>query len=375
MLSHENVSFLQFPENPKAREAQEIGARPFSRDGSKRIVIAYHKNRIALALVNAFTMYEEELKARYDVEIRLVDSEFLMNGGELPFEGVDRLLLQAWHYEDRHKLVDVCQRVKDTMPDCKITYLDPTEVDALAMANTLDPYIDTYLKRTLFKDKNLYKLAFRGGTYITDIYGKRAGLSEDPMDWQVPDSVIPKLHAVPNFFTAPFLAPNFLKFSPPRLGNRPIDLHARLGVKGSPIYEAMRGECVELAKASPAENVVTGSGIPWQDYMDEMRQTKICFSPVGYGDICWREFEGFLLGGAVIKNDMSHLITKPDFYIPEETYLPFRWDYSDLDDVIERLLKDADLRAHLAHTSFEAVKTYLHEKRFIDEIGFLFEMT
>ena len=42
-----------------------------------------------------------------------------------------------------------------------------------------------------------------------------------------------------------------------------------------------------------------------------MRHSRICISPFGYGEICWRDFEAILCGCLVVKPDMSHVETNP----------------------------------------------------------------
>ena len=60
-----------------------------------------------------------------------------------------------------------------------------------------------------------------------------------------------------------------------------------------------------------------------------------------------------MTGAVLVKPDMSHLETLPDLYRPGETYLPVRWDFSDLGDVVGSALADADLRRRLATAGLE----------------------
>ena len=69
-----------------------------------------------------------------------------------------------------------------------------------------------------------------------------------------------------------------------------------------------------------------------EEYYQEMTSSKICISPFGYGEICWRDFEAMLCGCLVIKPDMSHVETNPDIFKPFKTYVPVEWDFSDLED-------------------------------------------
>ena len=62
-------------------------------------------------------------------------------------------------------------------------------------------------------------------------------------------------------------------------------------------------------------------------FLEEMRQSKLCWSPFGYGELCWRDIEAYMTGAVLIKPDVSHLGSLPDLYRPHETYLPVRWDF------------------------------------------------
>jgi len=71
-----------------------------------------------------------------------------------------------------------------------------------------------------------------------------------------------------------------------------------------------------------------------------MLDSKIVLSPWGYGEVCIRDFEAMLTGAVVIKPDMSHLVTNPTVYIPNKTYLPCRQDFSDVPEIVERVVND-----------------------------------
>ena len=57
-----------------------------------------------------------------------------------------------------------------------------------------------------------------------------------------------------------------------------------------------------------------------------------------------RDFEIFINGSLLIKPDMSHLETYPNFYKPMETFVPTRWDFEDLEDKILDLINDKKKR-------------------------------
>jgi hypothetical protein len=56
--------------------------------------------------------------------------------------------------------------------------------------------------------------------------------------------------------------------------------------------------------------------------------------------VCHRDFEAVLAGCLLVKPDMSHLETRPDVFRAGETCATVRWDWSDLEQVVERHLAD-----------------------------------
>lgn len=75
-----------------------------------------------------------------------------------------------------------------------------------------------------------------------------------------------------------------------------------------------------------------------KQYMEEQKRAIATLSPFGYGEVCVRDFEAILNGSLLIKPDMSHMKTYPNIFIPNETYVPVKWDGSDLIDVVDNIL-------------------------------------
>jgi hypothetical protein len=79
-----------------------------------------------------------------------------------------------------------------------------------------------------------------------------------------------------------------------------------------------------------------------KEYLKELRNSMISVSPFGYGEICYRDFETILAGTLLLKPSMEHLQTYPDFYVKDETYVSFKWDFSDFDEKINSLMGNPD---------------------------------
>ena len=89
-------------------------------------------------------------------------------------------------------------------------------------------------------------------------------------------------------------------------------------------------------------NIAQGKKISKSAYRKELKDSKVCISPFGYGEICYRDFEAFLSGALIIKPSMDHLITFPNVYIANQTYIPISWDLNDLQSKFENVISNYD---------------------------------
>ena len=78
-------------------------------------------------------------------------------------------------------------------------------------------------------------------------------------------------------------------------------------------------------------------------------------SPFGYGEVCGRDTEAILGGCLLVKPDMSHIRSLPDFYVSGETYVPVRWDYADLAETCEYYLDREEERARIAANAYRVL--------------------
>jgi len=86
--------------------------------------------------------------------------------------------------------------------------------------------------------------------------------------------------------------------------------------------------------------IASGNVVAKKQYWKELRSAKICISPFGYGEVCYRDFESFISGAILLKPSMDHLETFVDVYIPNKTYIPLRWDMEDLEEKIHETLNN-----------------------------------
>ena len=78
--------------------------------------------------------------------------------------------------------------------------------------------------------------------------------------------------------------------------------------------------------------------LPKQKYLEILYNSKIALSPYGMGEVCFRDFELMQFGTLMLKPDMSNIITTPNPYIENQTYIPIELDWSNLNEKVEEIL-------------------------------------
>jgi len=245
----------------------------------------------------------------------------------------------------------------------KIFWFDTTDSTWVTQFEVL-PYVNKFLKSHLLKDKNLYLKNFRTGRIFTDYFDDLYQADEKPENY--PPASSEHLHKLAVSWTPCFeyysenrysftrklenkLKPYLINFSRPNLNieftpptnSRMTDISARFGLSHSrPSVVAHRKAVADIL----TKRGVLSSRIPLEDYFHEMRNSKISISPFGVGEFCYRDYETIICGAALIKPDMSHLDTWPDLYQNNISFIAHKWDLSDLNEKIDFLLDNEDLR-------------------------------
>ncbi|MFV0512240.1 MAG: glycosyltransferase [Jhaorihella sp.] len=344
--------------------------RPFSPAARLRLLILSIDERIPQSQIHPFHFYARQLRDRYGAEIREVPAARYLTA---PEPGDADIVCFQTHFDisqaDLDALLDTIRRQN---PNARLVYLDWFAPTDLRLAERLNGHVAAYVKKHLLADTTAYGRATLGDTNLTDHFAPHFGLDMARTVFAIPQGFMDKAVLGPSFVTADFMLGTFLRDAHPPTGDRPIDLHARIATEGTPWYRAMRRECAAAVGALDNINAVTGTGIGLIRYLHELRASKICFSPFGYGEVCWRDFEAVANGAVLLKPDMAHIRTDPDIFVAGETYMPVRWDLGDLDEKARLLLGDPGLRARLACNAFTVLHDYAASGRFTAQMAPLF---
>lgn len=345
--------------------------RPFDHASKIKVLLICHPSRISYSQAYPFVYYAQDFEQKFGAQIRLVALEDFQ-AGRVKARGADVVLLQTWFNVSEDALTQLLDMIGTINPGAKLHYLDSFAPTDLRLTRTIAGRIDGYIKKSLLRDRTEYLKPTLGDTNLVDFYSRLFNLEDEEVNFHVPESVFPKLKVGPTFHTGPNIIEVFSKEDCPNLTNKTIDVHGRMAVTGSAWYQSMRKLAEDKLLAITGISTVSGFGITHKQFMAEMLSSKICFSPFGYGEICWRDIEAIQTGSVLIKPSMEHLEMDPNIHIPYETYIPCEWDFSDLEEKIQMILNDDELRMNVAFNAYSLLQKWVKDKEFVKQFSYLF---
>jgi hypothetical protein len=157
-----------------------------------------------------------------------------------------------------------------------------------------------------------------------------------------------------------------------------VDIFCRLSLgntTNNEWYTQYRIMAVEALNPLVSDYRVAKSGrdnnnlVSHRQYNFELKSSRIIFSPFGWGENCWRDFEAICSDALLIKPSMSHIATNPDIFIDYKTYVPVKWDFSDLEDKCRYYLKNFEQADKIIRNAREVYEKYFQEEQFVKMIG------
>lgn len=150
-------------------------------------------------------------------------------------------------------------------------------------------------------------------------------------------------------------------------GGRDIDVSCRVTIPSGSWRRPLRTEALRHLEPLAADRriVAKTERIPPLEFRRERMRSRICVSPFGHGEISFRDFEAVAHGCLLIKPDMGHLETRPNLYIPGETYPPVRWDFSDLAEKCRYYLDHEAERLRITALAARKPREFYVDRQFV----------
>lgn len=338
------------------------------------------RHELAETQLYPFHFYRRQLTSRFGIRCETLPAQML--SAELASRGrkpggtnaqIEWVFYQHGFMMPDAQVVQHLDYLRQRFPRARIGFLDWFAPLHIRYSTCIDPYVDVYIKKQTYRDFAAFSLPTLGDTNLNDYYARRFAIADEPQQHTPPTGFARKLRLGANFYLSPQMVDLFLGEAPvPR--RRDIDLHARIAVNGTPWYRAMRQEAKDAVSKLQGLNIAAAGRVRRHKFFRELASSKVCFSPFGYGEICWRDYEALATGATLIKPDISHLAVAPDIFVPDETYVPLRWDLEDFEMKLHDTLRDDDKRHTLARNAFHKIREHLEGSAIPDSIGSLYSL-
>jgi hypothetical protein len=271
----------------------------------------------------------------------------------------------------RSQALDFIADLVDRVPE--VLFFDRASTSGTVNADVL-PLVKRYYKTNLLRDRSLYLKPLYGLRQFTDYYHHRNGVVDAAPAWSLPvkeaaelgklrlswntalanySLLGPRISALYHYVPLARLMRATNKFHPPSL-DRGIDVSCRMGLSYK--YETVAYQRRIMADALQRHRRT--DRVSKITYFRELRDSKIVTSPFGYSEVNYKDFETFISGGLLLKPDMSHLETYPDFYQEDVTFVAHDWDLNDLDHKIESILADYPRYLEIAENGQNAYRAH-----------------
>lgn len=342
-----------------------------TRKSATKVLILSHDNDICRSQIHPFFFYRKQLFKKYSVSISEQNINRFSVEPTKTLERADIVMLQPWYDIGDDGLNRLIDNVRNHCKPSRIVFLDSYAPTDLRFANTLNDQIDLYLKKHVLKDRSLYGKSTLGDTNLTDYAAKKHSLNLPKTTFPIPANFLDKLIIGPSFFTADYLLGKLYEDRPFHHSDM-FDIHARLGTKGAPFYQLIRGEALKAVGQLNHAAILKTFPVKKRQYLQELSRSRLCFSPFGYGEVAWRDYEAIILGSTLLKQDCSHLETYPDIFRSGESYVSLKWDFSDFNHKVHHFLDNSEDRQRIAINAFQLLSTYAKNEEFVTQMAPIF---
>jgi hypothetical protein len=265
--------------------------------------------------------------------------------------------------------LETITRLRQMGGTAKLVYFDGDDDSCVQWGRLLET-VDLYVKKHVFANTEWYSRTFTGKSNLTDYAARNHGASFDdnliPHSGSIEPRHLRKLVLGYNIAADEKLLQLFKAARSAPLVSKDVDVVCRAACPPQAWISPFRRPITDALAPLDREYqvLIPNERVSQEQYYHEMRRSRICVSPFGYGEICWRDFEAVILGCMLIKPDTRHIRTSPDIFVPFETYVPVKWDFSDLADTCRRYLSDEPLRRRIAERAYGVLA------EFYDGMGF-----
>jgi len=349
-----------------------------AKDHNKRLIwaLTYANDRQASwEPFSALKMYQSELVTKFSTHIHFDRAETI--DGAVAQSKIIKpdiaLICPTWRFgcDDIKHLLDALRAAGAIR---KIVFIDTCDATSTPFLPLL-ANVDLYLKPHLFRDTSAYLREYTGGYVFTDYLVHQLGWSIDKwsfgsraekeqlgklrVGWSY--GVSSRVRAIASISSLSPL-PWALRSTVVNRRFRPVQRNIQEWYEQ---YRDMASKSVEQLKGRT--KISSYERIGYKRYLLELMTSKFALSPFGWGEVCIRDYETVACGALLIKPDMTHVKTAPDIFRKYETYVPIKWDFSDLAQTIDYYVSRPDEAKRIAGNGQRCLLDYFKQKQFLKD--------
>ncbi len=331
--------------------------------------------RIGRAQLQLYIDQAEDIQSRYNMTPVFIYEKDVSSLPALLLNRVKWIGVQTHFDVSKDEYEALLEPVLSAAPSAPVIHMDWSAPTDLRQASAVMHIATRYMKKHVLKDRSAYEAQAFGDTNLMDHYVRRFNLIPSLTETVLPDQFWSKFILAPTFYTERPLRRLFeATVTAPNSDDREIDIHSRLATEGTAWYQTMREEALKAVSNLSEISALTDFPVPLPQFMHELQRSKMGFSPFGYGEICWRDFETLAAGSLLIKPDCDHIELAPNMLRANETYVPLKWDFSDLAEKVNYYKLHEKERRAIVDTGFHMIKSYFAEKQFMHHFDDLFSI-
>ena len=265
----------------------------------------------------------------------------------------------------------LCNRYRSCA--ARTAYVDHSDAGGTANVDLLDTF-DLYFKKQLYADRRRYQQPEYQNRIHCDFYASRYGIRDShvaPTRPTISDIELSRLRTSWNIllsnnyvagrchrarvgmFRSRLPAPLPWSQRSSIIFSRWTDSHtlASVGVPRSEIAKNL--SCTAIGSLRCAVGVCGAA-----QYRREIARCVGVVSPFGWGEICYRDLEAFVVGAALLKPSVEHLETWPPLFVAGETYISLPWAYDELVAAVVRAVEQSDTLRRIAEAGQARLRKY-----------------
>ncbi len=323
-----------------------------------------------------FSAFRQPVRDRLSVVSRRLDLREVLASPRSMLAPFSVIGVKLGFRTPRQEVLDAVRAIRAATAGRELIYFDGDD-DLGVQWPELIEHVDLYVKKHAFRDRQQYLSRFVGKSNLTDYVSREFGQSfeDDPIATHSSPVSAEQLHKIVVGWNLAF-DEKIIRLRGALQSNGPWpdragDIVCRAAMPPDWLRNLRAGVEAPLRSLEGRYKVIIpNKRVPPEIYLNEMLSSKICVSPFGYGEICWRDFEAVLCGCLLVKPSMDHVETYPDIFRAGETYVPVKWDFSDLEDRCVHYLAHPQERQRIVENARQALES-AYAEGFADRVRML----